>query len=192
MMDHVLGLDSGGTKTLAVVADRSGRVVAAANGEGLDPTAHDQWQARLAAMIAPFGPVVAATLGLPFHGEIAEISAQQQAVAKSLVGEQAQVVNDVAVAFEGALAGQDGILILAGTGSMAWARGRHGTVRVGGWGDAFGDEGSAYWIGREALGLVSQHLDGRADSPAFADGILAGACFHCCRRNACFGFGHSR
>lgn len=173
-MDHVLGIDSGGTKTIAVVADRSGRIIASASGEGLDPTAGHQWQGRLAALIAPLGPVVAATLGLPFHGEIADITAQQKAVAKTLIGPQAQVVNDVAVAFEGVLAGQDGVLILAGTGSMAWARGPRGTVRVGGWGGAFGDEGSAYWIGREALGQVSQHLDGRADCSAFANGILAG------------------
>jgi glucosamine kinase len=173
-MERVLGVDSGGTKTIAVVADRSGQIVAAASGEGLDPTAGDQWQARLAALIGPFGPIVSATLGLPFHGEVAEITAQQQVVAKELIGDHAQVVNDVAVAFEGALAGQDGVLILAGTGSMAWARGSRGTVRIGGWGDAFGDEGSAYWIGREALGLVSKHLDGRMACPAFARGILTG------------------
>jgi glucosamine kinase len=173
-MERVLGLDSGGTKTIAVAADRSGQIVAAASCEGLDPTAGDEWQARLAALISPLGPVVSATLGLPFHGEIGEVTAQQQAAAKALIGDHAQVVNDVAVAFEGALARQDGVLILAGTGSMAWARGPRGTVRIGGWGDAFGDEGSAYWIGREALALVSQHLDGRIACPAFANGILAG------------------
>jgi glucosamine kinase len=171
-MPYILGLDSGGTKTIAVVADQTGHVIAPATGDGLDPTAGAGWDARLAALIAPLPPVTAATLGLPFHGEIAEITAHQNAVAKSLIGPHATVVNDVAAAFEGAFGGQDGVLILAGTGSMAWARGPNGTHRIGGWGDAFGDEGSAHWIGREALAQVSQHLDGRTQCPAFATGIL--------------------
>lgn len=173
MTNRVLGLDSGGTKTIAVVADPSGQVVTMAFCEGLDPTAGGGWEAALATLIAPLGNVAAATLGLPFHGEIKDISARQIAIARALLGPRAQVLNDVAVAFEGALGGQDGALILAGTGSMAWARGVLGTCRIGGWGDAFGDEGSAYWIGREALGLVSKHLDGRRPAADFATGILA-------------------
>jgi glucosamine kinase len=66
------------------------------------------------------------------------------------------------------------VLILAGTGSMAWARGPKGVVRAGGFGDVFGDEGSAFWIGREALRLVSRHLDGRQRAAGFAAGILGG------------------
>ena len=45
-------------------------------------------------------------------------------------------------------------------------------VRCGGWGDVFGDEGSAWWIGREALTRVSRHLDGRQPAPGFAAGML--------------------
>jgi N-acetylglucosamine kinase len=87
------------------------------------------------------------------------------------------VLNDVEVAYDGAFAGDDGVLVLAGTGSMAWAK-THGeglrgeSLRVGGWGEAFGDEGSAYWIGREALSLASQGLDGRRDIAAFAKAML--------------------
>ena len=172
MRGRVLGLDSGGTKTVAAVADRSGQVLALTTGSGLDPTAHPGWEMRLADLLAPLCAVDAATLGLPFHGEMPAVSAHQTAVAQALLGPKAQVLNDVAVAFDGALAGEDGVLILAGTGSMAWARGPLGTTRSGGWGDAFGDEGSAYWIGREALALVSMHLDGRTVCDAFANGLL--------------------
>ena len=160
-MEIVLGLDGGGTKTEIALVARDGQVVRFLAGPGLDPMAGD-WEARLAAMATGLGPVRAAVLGLPYFSEVAEISARQQAVASRLFGTAAQVRNDVDVAFEGALGGQDGVLILAGTGSMAWARGAAGTARAGGFGDAFGDEGSANWIGRIALNLVSRHLDGPA------------------------------
>lgn len=173
MRGFVLGLDSGGTKTVAAVVDNSGTVVALVNGAGLDPMVGDGWEQLLADLVTPLGEVDAAVLGLPFHGEMPAVTERQSAVALDLLGPQTAVLNDVAVAFEGALAGQDGVLILAGTGSMAWARGPNGSTRSGGWGDAFGDEGSAYWIGREALAWVSMYLDGRKSCKAFADDLLA-------------------
>jgi glucosamine kinase len=173
MEDRVLGLDSGGTKTRAVVVGPAGQVLGHHAGEGLDPTTGVGWEASLATVAEALGPVSHAMLGLPFHGEIAAVSARQAAVGQALFGPRCGVVNDVAVAFAGAFAGKDGVLILSGTGSMAWARGPLGAVRVGGWGDAIGDEGSAAWIGRAALGLISMQLDGRRARTAFADGLLA-------------------
>jgi N-acetylglucosamine kinase-like BadF-type ATPase len=83
------------------------------------------------------------------------------------------VLNDVDAAHLGAFAGQSGILILSGTGSMAWARDAAGNShRVGGWGDAIGDEGSSHWIGRKILGLVSQSLDGRAAPTALSEALF--------------------
>jgi glucosamine kinase len=172
MADRVLGVDGGGTKTVAVVADAAGNVLASETSSGLDPTAGPGWEASLTSLAARMGPVDAAVLGLPYHGEIPAICARQITLGHMLFGPHCHVVNDVAVAFEGALGGADGVLILAGTGSMAWARGTQGTVRVGGWGDAFGDEGSAFWIGRAALAMVSRHLDGRQPCPDFALPLL--------------------
>lgn len=171
-MDRVLGLDGGGTKTDAAVVDRNGAVLIRKRLAGLDPTVGPQWEKVLAELSDGLSPVSAAVLGLPYHGEIAEVSARQTAVAARLFGQGAVVLNDVAVAFEGALAGKAGVLVLAGTGSMAWAQGPSGTHRVGGWGDVFGDEGSAYWIGREALGRISQQIDGRRERSGFAAEML--------------------
>lgn len=171
-MSRVLGIDGGGTKTEAVVADAEGRVVWRARVGGLDPTAGPEWEALLGQLSRDAGPVDGAALGLPCHGEIADISRRQMRVAAQLFGVTVRVANDVALAFEGALAGGDGVLVLAGTGSMAWARGPLGTHRVGGWGDLFGDEGSAYWIGREALARVSRELDGRNPGTGFTEALL--------------------
>jgi glucosamine kinase len=172
-MEHILGLDGGGTKTDAVVVNRLGKVLMRKRTAGLDPTAGPGWEATLTDIAAGLGPVAAAVLGMPYHDEIAAISARQTALAVGLFGAGSTVLNDVAVAFEGALAGADGMLVLAGTGSMAWARSPLGTHRVGGWGDVFGDEGSAYWIGREALARISRELDGRNAATGFADAMLA-------------------
>lgn len=171
----VMGLDAGGTKTVAALADGSGRILRQVTGPGLDPTAGADWRAALGDILTRLnaGPVSAAVLGMPFHGEIAAVSADQTALAARLIDGPVQVMNDVAVAFAGALGGADGVLVLSGTGSMAWARGPAGEVRVGGWGPLIGDEGSAHDLGRAALRLTCQHLDGRADAAGLAGAVLA-------------------
>jgi len=180
MSPHVLGVDGGGTKTVAALVDADGRPIAIRQFATLDPSIGDGWRdelARIAAFAAqPAGHLQAAVLGLPLHGEIAAYSQAQLDSVARLFPAGAVVENDVRVAFDGAFACGPGALILSGTGSMAWASlggsaNRH--VRVGGWGELFGDEGSSYWIGREALALASRHLDGRTSAAAFAEGLLA-------------------
>jgi N-acetylglucosamine kinase-like BadF-type ATPase len=69
-------------------------------------------------------------------------------------------------ALEAAFDTGPGVVVNAGTGSFAYGRNQHGqTLRAGGWGFAIGDEGSAHWIGREAVRFVlqeSEHSDDRA------------------------------
>jgi glucosamine kinase len=176
-MSFVLGLDSGGSKTLAAVADERGTILRRWQGPGFDPQRVPDWEALLAEAVASLcedSTPAAAVLGLPMHGEIEALSQQQRTAADALFPSPHLVLNDVEVAFDGAFPGMSGVLVLAGTGSMAWAKVNGESLRVGGWGDAFGDEGSAFWIGREALSLASQALDGRRrDAPEFASGILA-------------------
>ena len=171
-MSVVFGLDGGGTKTLAALADRQGRVLRCDAGPGLDPTAGPDWQQGLADLVGDYGAIAAGVLGLPYHGEVPWITAEQQRVAAQVLHGPVQVVNDVQVAFEGAFAGGPGVLVLAGTGSMAWARGVAQDVRVGGWGDVFGDEGSAHFIGLSALRRVSWHLDGRTEAAVLCAAVL--------------------
>ncbi|WP_397453298.1 N-acetylglucosamine kinase [Pseudomonas sp. NA-150] len=180
MKPLILGLDSGGSKTLVAVADRHGQVLQLLAGSGLDPLANPQWQDSLEQLLSPLHPQLhdlqAAVLGLPLHGEIDRYSRLQQHVAQRLLPCPARVQNDVRIAFDGALVNRPGVLLLAGTGSMAWASlngpdAEH--IRIGGWGDIFGDEGSAYWIGREALGWVSRSIDGRAHCPGLTQATLA-------------------
>lgn len=180
-MSLVLGLDGGGTKTIIALADRSGAVLKLIDGVSLDPTAAKDWLARLSDQLsdatAGQGAPAAAVFGLSFHDEIKAFTAEQEEVAARLLPASRVIVdNDVRIAFDGAFASGGGVLLLAGTGSMVWAS-RNGPDdphhRVGGWGDTFGDEGSAYWIGRESLALTSQAIDGRRpEAVDFANAIL--------------------
>ncbi|MET1536745.1 N-acetylglucosamine kinase [Burkholderia sola] len=178
-LEFVLGIDAGGTKTLLAIADRSGVVPFVTQGATLDPNGGPVWTRELARLVdsaARYMPhVCAAAVGLPFFGEIEAISREQRDICAGLFSMNHEVVNDVQVAFDGAFAGGGGVLLLAGTGSMAWAGDGSGAdIRVGGWGDAFGDEGSAYWIGREALSEATRALDGRGPDVGFAHLLLDG------------------
>ena len=163
-MTLLFGLDSGGSKTIAAVADEKGRVLGVWHGLGLDPMAGEGWTDELAKAVSALGTgrdFAASVLGLSCHGEIPSVSAHQQAVVAKHFHGTHLVLNDVEVACDAAFAGRDGVLLLAGTGSMAWAKVGGKSLRFGGWGEAFGDEGSAFWIGREALSLATRLLDGR-------------------------------
>jgi N-acetylglucosamine kinase-like BadF-type ATPase len=177
--DLVVGIDGGGSKTLLAVADRSGRLLTMIRGSGVNPVDKPGWRDELTSLGA--GLDIAATAlagvaaGLPVHGEVAALSeAQRQVLSRMFPGPVLAVCNDVDVAHIGAFAGGPGILILSGSGSMAWARDtKGGSYRVGGWGELIGDEGSAFWIGQKLLGLVSQTLDGRAEAPGMVAALFA-------------------
>ena len=69
---------------------------------------------------------------------------------------------DVIAAFHDAFGDGPGVLLIAGTGSIAWGRAEDGREgRVGGWGHHIGDEGSGYAIGVDALRRVARNADGR-------------------------------
>jgi len=175
-MDWVLGLDGGGTKTLLALANRQGQVRGPLMGAGINPFDQPGWQQELQGLLAqsPIGPdkLAFSSFGLPGYGESKTVNAKQLQAAHAFAGERCEVLNDVAMAFVGALAGNPGVLILAGTGSMAWASDGIRQLRVGGFGEGFGDEGSAFWIGHQALQKLSWTLDGRLEDEAYRSALL--------------------
>jgi len=80
------------------------------------------------------------------------------------------VVGDMQIALEAAFDDGPGVIVIAGTGSIAYGRDRQGrTLRAGGWGFAIGDEGSAHWIGRSAVSAIlraSDRVDETSTSPS--------------------------
>src|SRR5262249_13879716 len=87
--------------------------------------------------------------------------------AKGLVG------NDALIALQAGIGDAPGIVIVAGTGSIAYGRHLGEAARAGGWGYVLGDEGSGYWIGRLALRAVVRHVDGRGKPTSLTPLLLA-------------------
>jgi glucosamine kinase len=90
------------------------------------------------------------------------------------VAERVVVTTDIDIALAAAFADGPGIVVSAGTGSVAVGRDRTGRQhRIGGYGWQMGDEGSGYAIGRAALGAVSRAADGRSPRTALTERVLA-------------------
>lgn len=175
--DLILGIDGGGSKALVALADKSGKVLEVSRGDGINPMDNRGWRPRFEAQLRGFAAadrLAGIGAAMPAYGEVEHISADQRDAISSAFGKIPQrVLNDVDAAQIGAFAGGPGILILSGTGSMAWARDKAGkSHRVGGWGETIGDEGSGNWIGHRVLGLVSQSLDGRAAPTKLVDAVF--------------------
>jgi N-acetylglucosamine kinase-like BadF-type ATPase len=84
-----------------------------------------------------------------------------------------QIETDAVISYAGAVGLQPGVLLIAGTGSIAIGRRPDGTmIRAGGWGPHFGDEGGGFWIGREAVRVGLRSLDSGSD-PEFARTMAA-------------------
>src|SRR5690606_36354101 len=83
------------------------------------------------------------------------------------------VVNDALVALTAGAGEGAGLVIIAGTGSIAYGREGEGrAARAGGWGYLLGDEGGGFWIGRAALSAVVRQFDGRGPATRLTDLIL--------------------
>ena len=87
-----------------------------------------------------------------------------------------KAVNDVEIVFESEAKGQPGIVVISGTGSIVFGKDeKKCTVRIGGWGHIVGDEGSGYWIGKEAVRRSLYSYDGREEKTALVP-LLEEAC----------------
>lgn len=168
-----LGIDGGGSKTDFLLIDESGRALAAqrAGSAYYLETGADALEQMLTSGIhdtlrqagLSIDRVAYAFIGLPAYGEDGRVLARLDRVAAAVLPpERYRCGNDMVCGWAGALAGLDGISVVAGTGSIAYGEYEGQGARAGGWGELFSDEGSAYWVAREALTLFSRMSDGRS------------------------------
>jgi N-acetylglucosamine kinase-like BadF-type ATPase len=178
---HVLGIDAGGTKTLCLLADEAGRIVA----EGLGPGAnfHTSGDVELEhalrqviyTAIGDRGIVPAAVcVGIAGVDRENEARMVRAMIQRSVPASRVVVVSDALIALEAGAGESAGIVVISGTGSIAYGRNAGlEAARSGGWGHIIGDEGSGYWIGRQALSAVVRAVDGRGPVTRLKDDVLA-------------------
>jgi len=167
-----LGIDGGGTKTSCVIGDETS-VLGSGTAAGSNVIRLGEAKAR-EALAAAIGQACAAAnikptqiqrtcVGLAGAGR-PEISNLVRRLLAELVSGESEVVGDMVIALQAAFGSGAGVMVIAGTGSMAYGRDSSGnTLRAGGWGFSVFDEGSGHWIGRSAIAAIMRDYDENAE-----------------------------
>jgi N-acetylglucosamine kinase-like BadF-type ATPase len=178
---HVLGIDAGGTKTVCLLADERGKILAEGRGPGANLHSAGELEVEKVlheVMEDAIGDrdITPAAICLGIAGVDREDEARTVRAIMRRIGHKSRVlvVNDALIALVAGARDAPGIVIIAGTGSIVYGRNLSGqAARAGGWGHMVGDEGSGYWIGREAVAAVMRAADGRGPATRLSDDILA-------------------
>lgn len=184
-MSFFLGIDGGGSKTECVLADEAGAVLARAAGGGtnlrrvspaeLRATITDCCeQLRHAAGLRAL-PLEGVGAGFAGAGDARARAMAHEVLAELLQPRRLTVVGDMEAALEAAVGAGRGVVLVAGTGSIAYGRNNLGQqARAGGEGPARGDAGSGFDIGRRAVEAVRRAQDSRGPATRLGESLFAG------------------
>jgi N-acetylglucosamine kinase-like BadF-type ATPase len=187
-MKYVIGIDGGGTKTQAVLLDRSGRELGRGRAGGANPTTVGR-EGTAAAMRHAIQTALMVAAGAadtpPTLEDVAGVGAGMAGITRSqtwldqmlsdaLPGAAVLSHHDAAIALVGALGRRCGIVAIGGTGSTIYAVNDDGQdALVDGWGYMLGDESSGYAIGQEAVRVFLRVLDGRLAPCPLSEAVQA-------------------
>src|SRR5687768_5101972 len=178
---HVLGIDAGGTKTVCLLANERGEVLAQARASGANLQVMGEFGVekilhRVMEETVDDNDVTLDAVCLGIAGVDRPRDAQTIKDIMRRIGRKTRtvVVNDALVALVAGAGDHAGVVIVAGTGSIAYGRDSAGrAARAGGWGYLLGDEGSGFWIGRRALSAIVRAADGRGPATQLAELVMA-------------------
>jgi glucosamine kinase len=167
-MSIFVGIDGGGSKTACLIGDQHSLLGSGVAGPSNlvrvgEPRAREAihtairqacTQARVDA-----SQISRTCIGIA-GGARAETAGVVRKILSELLSGEIEVVPDMVIAIEAAVGNAAGVVVIAGTGSIAYGRNAAGqTARAGGWGFAISDEGSAHWIGRAVVAAVMRAHD---------------------------------
>lgn len=181
MMRFYLGIDGGQSGTTALIGDETGRVAGVGNAGPCNHARASEGRRKFLAAVADSVGSAASAAGLngipAFAAACMGFSGgpdDKEALAREIIrAERLLVTHDAFIALAGATAGAPGIIVIAGTGSIAFGRNEAGaTARAGGWGYLFGDEGGAFDLVRQALRAVLRNEEGWGARTALREALL--------------------
>jgi N-acetylglucosamine kinase-like BadF-type ATPase len=178
-----LGIDGGGSKTTCIIGDENS-VLGTGTSVGSNVVRVGETQARKSlgnavraacaeAKIIPT-QIKKTCVGIA-GGARPEIANVVRRLLLELVGGEIEIVGDQVIAMEAAFGDGPGVIVIAGTGSIAYGRNPSGKLaRAGGWGFAISDEGSGHWIGRAAVKASLRAYDqaGHDSTSPLLEGIM--------------------
>lgn len=176
-MSLVVGVDAGGTATTVAVADGE-TIVSTFRGDAANVRSagvRAAAQTIAGAVESALGGRSAASVvvGAAGAGRTEIANALEAELTKRFAGARVRVVDDARIALRAAVRQGDGVVLIAGTGSIAYAEIDAATYRAGGYGYLLGDEGSGFSIGSSAVRVLMRSYDERAPRDAMLDALEA-------------------
>jgi N-acetylglucosamine kinase-like BadF-type ATPase len=178
-VDYVIGIDGGGSHVRVVVAAPDLTILASAEGASANPNSAGREAAARAVQqtlreaLAQLPESAIRAVGVGIAGTVTARDWARETVAAVLPNTAVHIGIDFEIALIGARGERRGVLILAGTGSVAYGVNAAGeSLQVGGWGYLLGDEGSGYSLGLKALQAVVRAADGRDPPTALTEIVL--------------------
>jgi len=182
-MKLYLGVDGGQSATAAVIGDETGRVLGTGEAGPCNHAAAGEGRTKLERAVNGSVGAACAQAGLDpgavtFEAACFGMSGgpedKQEILAGLLRARRLIVTNDAVIALAGATESGQGIITIAGTGSIAFGRNASGRcARAGGWGYIFGDEGGAFDIARQALRAILRMDEGWGPPTRLREPLLA-------------------
>lgn len=177
-MNYYIGIDGGGTKTAIVIGKEDGTPINIIEKSGCSHKAigidevvkliADSVKEITQSINVSMDECAGCCIGLPCYGEAPDADAEIcEKIKDALSPIPVYIVNDVVVGWAGSLECNKGVHLVAGTGAIAYGRGDNNQeARSNGWSEFFSDEGSCYWVGKQAMSLFAQEADGRRPKDA--------------------------
>jgi len=175
---YILGIDGGGTKTVAVLVDSEGRFIRTVESGPTNYVQHGREYvvsqiSELVKNLRIEGRISSLCVGLAGVGRSSDLEEVNEAVSSLGVAEKSEVVTDGLIALYAATGGQAGVVLISGTGSIAWGfDGKARVERSDGWGYLLGDLGSGFDIGRSAMVAALEAYDGRGEHTSLLPAML--------------------
>src|SRR5262249_49382254 len=158
-----LGIDGGGSKTTFLLVDHYYNEIChlqsgPSNYISIGPDAAREAIQQGVSHLTERPDIICA--GFAGAGRPDSVSFYREVLQSVVPGAQVIIESDAFISSIGAIGIDPGVLLIAGTGSIVIGRDKHRSMfRVGGWGPYFGDEGSGFWIGREAVRAALRSID---------------------------------